>query len=137
MDALLQVDALNLDVQSNRGMSALASAAQHGHADVARALIAANATLDATNHDGRTALMMAAWGGHAAVVAMLLEAGADARLRDRGCAHWHRGGRRNYKGPQTALQWGRSAGPHAADCVALLAAASSGGCLDPTSIIGR
>ena len=63
--------------------SLLHSAAAKGHADVARALLAAGASVDAVDKQGSTPLHYAAFQGHAVVVTALLEAGASVDAVER------------------------------------------------------
>lgn len=80
---------------------ALAMAAQHGHADIVRALLDAGDDPSRYNplgaHSHSTPLHQAAAAGHADVVRVLLDRGARADLED---ALWHK----------TALDWARHAG---------------------------
>lgn len=65
---------------------ALALAAQHGHADIVAALVAAGEDPDCYNPPGNhahsTPLHQAAWSGHDAVVRVLVEHGARLDIRD-------------------------------------------------------
>ena len=79
-DAVRVLVEAGADVRAARGdgMTALHVAAEHGRAEVARALVGAGAVVDAGTRIGRyTPLHLAARGGHGAVVALLLAAGAD------------------------------------------------------------
>jgi ankyrin repeat protein len=69
----------NVNAATNYGATALYAAAQEGHTDAVRALLAAGGNIDAMCHeDGTTPLYMAAQHGHADAVRMLLAAGANA-----------------------------------------------------------
>jgi ankyrin repeat protein len=63
--------------------SALIQAAQHGHADVARELIAGRVAEDSLSQDGLAALLVAAQHGHADVATVLLEDGKTVDRRGR------------------------------------------------------
>jgi hypothetical protein len=62
---------------------ALVAAADQGHLDVVRTLVAGGADLNATNTFGDTALMAAARHGYDAIVGLLLKRGANPNLEDR------------------------------------------------------
>ena len=67
------------DAAHGDGMTGLLWAAERGHEDVARALLAAGAEVDAHTRIGSyTALHLASRRGHATLARLLLEAGADA-----------------------------------------------------------
>ncbi|HEX5790338.1 MAG TPA: ankyrin repeat domain-containing protein [Luteolibacter sp.] len=69
----------DVNAMSVEGATGLMYAAAHGHPEVARLLLAANADvhLSSRNKDSWTALMAAVSGGRAEIVRMLLEKGAD------------------------------------------------------------
>jgi len=68
----------SLELRSLRGLTPLHAAAQRGHAEVCRLLLAARADAAAVTPQGRVPLHLAAMEGHAAVVARLLEARPEA-----------------------------------------------------------
>ena len=63
----------------SNGATSLMFAAQNGHAEVVRALLAAGADVNAANKNGVTALMASNQNGHAEVVHTLVTAGAGQR----------------------------------------------------------
>ena len=63
------------------GLTALHGAAGHGHVDIVRMLLDANASANKPRKDGTTALYFAAAGGHLEVVKLLLQRGAQASHR--------------------------------------------------------
>ena len=65
-----------------RQWTALGWAANGGHTEVVRLLLARGARVDARNSRHQTPLMAAAQGGHPAIMALLVEAGADEGARD-------------------------------------------------------
>ena len=69
--------------QDKEGGTPLHVAAFQGHADVARALLEAGASMDAVDKQGRTPLHWAAVRGHAVVARALLEAGASVDAVDK------------------------------------------------------
>jgi ankyrin repeat protein len=76
-------------IAGNYDGTALISAAHLGHAEIVKALIAANAPLDHVNSMGWTALIMCVVLGngskeHVATVEALVKAGADVDIKDRG-----------------------------------------------------
>lgn len=79
---LLEMGANPDAADSERGNTALMGVAFKGHADIARSLLEAGASVDRTNAAGQTALMMAALFGQVAIVEMLLEHGADRAAVD-------------------------------------------------------
>ena len=62
--------------------TALMLAAEWGHSEIVRDLLAGGATCDARCSEGRTALMLASMKGHSAIVGQLLTAGADCNAPD-------------------------------------------------------
>lgn len=71
-----------LDLQDNKGKTALMYAAKKGHSAIVRLLLEFGAALDLQDNDGKTALVYAARKGHAQIVRLLLEAGANPDLKD-------------------------------------------------------
>ena len=69
----LECTATNLDAVGADGRTALMIAASHGHAKVAKAMVAAGADLDVQDGDGKTALDIAEAGGFKDLAAMLRE----------------------------------------------------------------
>ena len=65
-----------VDVATEKGWTALMTAAQNGYGTVVALLLDMGAEVDATDKDGWTALMFAAQNGHAAVAQVLLDKGA-------------------------------------------------------------
>ncbi|GAA2272126.1 hypothetical protein GCM10009853_027300 [Glycomyces scopariae] len=90
MEALLPAGP-DLSVPNRRGGSPLHPAAERGHADYVREVLAATGietVIDRVNYNGWTALLEAValgdgGGPYQEVVALLLDAGADASIRDR------------------------------------------------------
>ncbi|MDZ7778910.1 MAG: ankyrin repeat domain-containing protein [Gemmatimonadota bacterium] len=81
VESLIQEGA-DPDVAQGDGMTALHWAAEQGHAEMARTLVDAGASLSLTTRLGDyTPLHMAARGGHAEVLEILLEAGSDPNAR--------------------------------------------------------
>ena len=81
VESLLRSGA-DVNAAQGDGMTALHWAAELGHADLARTLIAAGAYLDAVTRLGDfTALHVAARGGQGGVVRVLADAGASGELR--------------------------------------------------------
>ena len=86
--------AVDLNVASKDGKTALMWASERGHEDVVRVLVDARADVDAANERGETALMYAAEGGHEGAARLLIDARADVNREDnQGCtalsrAHW-------------------------------------------------
>jgi cytohesin len=72
-----------VDAKTDEGRTALQLAAEAGHADAVRVLLAARADPDLTDEDQRTsALHLAAMAGAFAVVELLLAAGANVNARN-------------------------------------------------------
>ena len=67
----------NPNAATKDGATALMLAAQEGHPQIAKILLAAGANPNAAEDGGMTALMWAAGPGHAEIVKVLLDAGAD------------------------------------------------------------
>ena len=65
----------DVNATDERGSTPLLEAARHGHEDICRVLIAADANLKAKDKDGKTALMLAVQGNHDDVVRVLKQAG--------------------------------------------------------------
>src|SRR6476646_4362265 len=65
------------------GDTVLATAAYHGHVEIARILLAAGADVNASK-SGETPLSMAAHDGHTETAQLLLEHGADINAEDQG-----------------------------------------------------
>ena len=63
--------------------TALMGAAEHGHVDVVRILVAHRADVNAINHVGLSALMKAANPGHAEIIRILIDGGAHINAADR------------------------------------------------------
>ena len=73
---------MDIGVQNENGSPALVLAAQGGHADIVRLLLARGASPDtASQGRGETALTAAVCGGHLEVVSVLVAAGADVDRR--------------------------------------------------------
>ncbi|KAK4158282.1 ankyrin repeat-containing domain protein [Chaetomidium leptoderma] len=70
-----------LDSRDSDGLTPLAYAAQHGHGDLAEALLAKGADPTSGGNDGLTPLHRAAGQRHAAVVRPLLNAGVDPLIK--------------------------------------------------------
>jgi len=70
-----------LDQRNVAGCTPLYQAAQHGHIECARALLAMRADLEARTHTGATPLYIAADRGNAAMTELLLDAGSDASMK--------------------------------------------------------
>jgi ankyrin repeat protein len=68
-----------VNAKASNGGTALMAAAQEGHHEVVRALLAAKADVNAKMDAGTTALMMAAQKDDKEVVQLLKSAGADER----------------------------------------------------------
>jgi ankyrin repeat protein len=88
LELLRQVlETVPVDVQDERGRTALMQACRAGRAEIVELLLAAGAQVNATNHQGTTPLMYAktaAMGnGNLAVLRLLLAKGADINARDR------------------------------------------------------
>jgi len=80
--SLLLSSGLSVDTVHESGATALYLAAQNGHAEIVKALLAAKANPNKTVGEDRfTPLVMAAYMGHAPVVRLLLNAGADVGHR--------------------------------------------------------
>ena len=62
---------------SSGGWTPLMQASCDGHADIARALLAAGSDVDAVNYGGWTALIVASCWGCVEIVGILFAAGAD------------------------------------------------------------
>lgn len=67
----------------NEEKTALILAADQGHSNIVRVLIAWRSNVNARDNDGRTALIVAAARGHADIVQLLLQHGADVAAKDR------------------------------------------------------
>jgi len=63
--------------------TALLLAADEGHVNIVRVLIAWRSNVNARDNDGKTALIVAAARGHADIVQLLLQHGADVNTKDR------------------------------------------------------
>jgi uncharacterized protein len=75
--AALLSNGVSIDsVWGPRRITAVIAAAQKGHIEAVRTLIAARASADSTTTDGTTGLIQAAQAGHTDVVTLLIEAGA-------------------------------------------------------------
>ncbi len=74
----------DIDARNQGRVTALLTAIEHDHVEVALALIAAGADVDVQTSDAHrnTALILAAKNGHAELVRALLDAGADTSPRD-------------------------------------------------------
>lgn len=83
VESLKMLLAARADINAtDKGMSPLYAAAQEGHVEVVRRLIAAGAALDLHTDDAHsTALYAAADAGHLDIVKMLINAGANVNLR--------------------------------------------------------
>lgn len=82
VEFLLQQKAA-VDARSRqRGRTALQQAAQAGHVQILKALLAAAADPVLTDDEGRDAWLLAAAGGHQGVLEILLAAGADVNKTD-------------------------------------------------------
>ncbi len=80
--SLLLTSGLPVDTVHESGATALYLAAQNGHAEIVKVLLAANANPNKTvGEDGFAPLGMAAYMGHAPVVRLLLNAGANVGHR--------------------------------------------------------
>ena len=79
-----QGSATDVDARDADGKSVLHHACNHGHAELARALIEAGASPDAADAAGETPLHCAAKAGSAAAVRVLLDNGADAFVETKG-----------------------------------------------------
>jgi len=66
----------DVNQRDRNGVSALISAAQHGHAHCVGVLLTADADVNAYDVNSQTSLIFASMRGHAACVRLLLEAGA-------------------------------------------------------------
>ena len=65
-----------VNAKTKNGATALMAAAQNGHNEVVKALLANGADVNAKTKNGVTALMMAILRGHSEIVKMLKDAGA-------------------------------------------------------------
>jgi len=74
---------VHLDAQTNDGSSALFLAAQHGHVDCVRWLLAAGASSGITDNEGRTPAYIAAHEGYSNVLISLLSDNASITKSDR------------------------------------------------------
>lgn len=72
-----------LEIQDDRGWTALAHAAACGHEAVASSLVRSRARLDSTDKNGYGPLHWAAFHGHHNIVKLLLEHQADANARSK------------------------------------------------------
>lgn len=70
-------DGYNVNSVNEHGDSVLLLAAQGGHADLVRGLVARGADVNLRNHRGVTPVIAAASHGHFNVVATLVNAGAE------------------------------------------------------------
>ncbi|KAG5999229.1 hypothetical protein E4U43_002196 [Claviceps pusilla] len=70
VDFLLAMPGVDVNVQDADGSTAVATASKHGHVDVVKSLLAADADLR-TNYDGLSPLHFAIADGHTEVVALL------------------------------------------------------------------
>ncbi|CAJ1373916.1 unnamed protein product [Effrenium voratum] len=77
VEALLEAPCDPDAVKKGSLRTALYAAAEQGHVDVARCLLAAGADVNKVDENGRTAMYAAALNGHQDVVREFLEAGAD------------------------------------------------------------
>ena len=83
MVKLLISKGADVEAQDGKGNTCLLHAADRGHTEVVRALLAAGARVNHTDRTTRsTALLSAASQGHHRVVELLLEAGADPNIVD-------------------------------------------------------
>ena len=82
ISAELGVGANVNDQESASGVTPLAWAALHGHAEAAKILIENDADLEGANRDGARPLHAAAFLGRTAVVKLLMESGADVEATD-------------------------------------------------------
>lgn len=81
-DDLARVTSLDCDVPGEDEMRLLHWAADRGHSDVVRLLLARGATVDCRDAEGQTPLHYAASCGHVEAARALLEAGADPAAGD-------------------------------------------------------
>ena len=82
LEMIKQTPALLNDPLDDLGMRPLQAAAQAGHVDLVKALLAKGALVNGANKQGGTALMYAAAGGHDKICKLILDAGADVRMVD-------------------------------------------------------
>lgn len=80
--ALLSDDAADVDTRGKNGWTPLIWAANLGHPEAVKVLLAAGASVDSRRGRGSTALIYAAKKGHFKVADILLAAGADPDIRD-------------------------------------------------------
>jgi ankyrin repeat protein len=72
----------DLNQVNANGLTALALAANKGHADIVSALIKAGANLDRSNKSGHTPMVLALFAKHFDIVKQLITAGADVNIKD-------------------------------------------------------
>ena len=83
---LLEASADHSKTSLRQGATPLHRAAQRGHGDVVRTLLAARANMDHTTPNGTSPLLLACQNGHNSTVKILLEASADTNMAANGGA---------------------------------------------------
>ena len=71
----------DINAKDDEGATALTVAAEAGHFDIAKKLLADGADVNSQDNDGWTALMSAAAAGHREIVQLLLEAGSEVNAK--------------------------------------------------------
>ena len=140
IDALVEAGAQgDLEAHENHWRTVLIVAAEAGHPDIVRRLLALGANPTASDCLDSTALMVAAYQGHVGVIDALAECGGlgdvDAEDEDQETAAWTAAAEGHTDVLRRLLELGADPRPHSMLKMSLLAIAASGGHVDVIDLL--